>query len=32
MYEKTIEPVAIMHTGFGEKFGVPRQSLSLIHI
>ena len=26
MYEKTIEPVAIMHTGFGEKFGIPRQS------
>ena len=25
MYEKTIEPVAIMHTGFGEKFGIPRQ-------
>ena len=26
MYEKSIEPVAIMHTGFGEKFGIPRQS------
>ena len=26
MYEKTIEPVAVMHTGFGEKFGIPRQS------
>ena len=26
MYEKTIEPVAIMHTGVGEKFGIPRQS------
>ena len=26
MYRKTIEPVAIMHTGFGEKFGIPRQS------
>ncbi|WP_455719082.1 tRNA (N6-threonylcarbamoyladenosine(37)-N6)-methyltransferase TrmO [Agathobacter sp.] len=26
MYEKNIEPVAIMHTGFGEKFGIPRQS------
>ena len=26
MYKKTIEPVAIMHTGFGEKFGIPRQS------
>ena len=35
MYEKTIEPGAIMHTGYGEKFGIPRQSglvLSLIHI
>lgn len=26
MYERNIEPVAIMHTGFGEKFGIPRQS------
>ena len=22
MYEKSIELVAIMHTGFGEKFGI----------
>lgn len=28
MYEKTIEPVAIMHTGFGEKFGIPRPMAS----
>ena len=23
---RRLEPVAIMHTGFGEKFGIPRQS------
>ena len=26
MADKNIEPVAVIHTGFGEKFGIPRQS------